>query len=464
MAKREAGVTPRISVIIPTYNNAHYIVEALQSVFAQSFSDYEVIVVDDGSTDETTAVLTPFTDRIRLFYQENAGSAAARNTGLATARGDVVLFLDADDVLLPGKLAAQMALLDKRPSLGAVHSGWQIVDSAGELVKTIEPWRDAPRLDLAAWLKWKPVKMGAMLMRREWLLRVGGLDPALRQSHDVDLMLRLALAGCRMDWLRKPTLRYRHHAGSTMRSGAMDQARYAIMALDKFFARSDVPPAIRQRERLTRYYSLTWAAWHLYRTGFVEETAPYLRRAFAFSPYDALRTAVDWQTLFHKWSTADGHVDANLALMASCFVQAIAPADDDLFAQALCWQLEVWQPYLRGGRAVEALQAYGDWPLARLVAVAQQAIVADPERVTPQMVARYWRDLGRWQKMAVKRPFAVTPLYLTLAGQLLLRRQYGRGLAALLAALRAGYAPVAWPAWGQFLRNGAAFLAAGQGR
>lgn len=461
MTENTRGNTPRISVIMPTFNSAQFITEALESVFAQSFSDYEVIVVDDGSTDETTAVLAPYADRVRYVYQENAGSAAARNTGLARARGDVVLFLDADDVLLPGKLAAQMALLDEQPSLGAVHSGWQIVDDAGRLVKTVEPWHDAPQLDLASWLKWKPVKMGAMLMRRSWLIRVGGLDPALRQSHDVDLMLRLSLAGCSMAWLRQPTLRYRHHAGSTMRQGALDQARYAIMALDNFFARSDVPAAIRQREPLTRYYSLTWVAWHLYRTGHAAETTPYLRRAFTLSPYDAMRTAVDWQALFYKWSLADGHDTESLSEMTPFFVEAIAVAtamDDARLAAVLGWWLDVWQRYLAGGRAPEAIRPYRTWSLAQLVAAAQQAIVADPERVTVAAVAAYWADLGQQHDVVAKRPFAVTPLYLTLAGQLLLRRRYARGMVALLRAVRVGFLPPAWPAWGRFLHKGGRFL------
>ncbi|MCP4359414.1 MAG: glycosyltransferase family 2 protein, partial [Chloroflexi bacterium] len=109
---------PQVSVIIPTYNSARFLPEALDSVFCQNYDAYEVIVVDDGSTDNTLDVLKPYRDRIHYICQENAGSAAARNTGLWLAKGEFILFLDADDLMLPGKLRQQAAFLSLWPSLG----------------------------------------------------------------------------------------------------------------------------------------------------------------------------------------------------------------------------------------------------------------------------------------------------------------------------------------------------------
>ncbi|MCP5094639.1 MAG: glycosyltransferase, partial [Chloroflexi bacterium] len=210
---------PSVSVIVPTYNNAHFIAETLHSLFAQTFTDVEIIVIDDGSTDDTAIVLTAFLNRIKIVLQDNAGPAAARNHGLQLAQGEFVLFLDADDLLLPNTLAEQVAILKERPFLGATHSGWQIMDETGHVIKTVEPWHDAPQLDLLTWLQWKPVRLGATLFRRAWLEQVNGFDPTLRQAEDVDLMLRLSLAGCQIKWLPRPTMQYRHHAQSTIRQG-----------------------------------------------------------------------------------------------------------------------------------------------------------------------------------------------------------------------------------------------------
>ncbi|MCA9271314.1 MAG: glycosyltransferase family 2 protein, partial [Planctomycetales bacterium] len=156
---------PTISVVIPTFNCAGYIGRALDSVFSQDYAPLEVIIVDDGSTDDTIAALEPYNDRIRLLRQANAGSAAARNAGLAQATGEFVALLDADDWFLPNKFHTQAAMLAADPSLAAVHSGWRIVDEDGSWRKDVEPWRVAPNLSLAELLKWKPVKMGAMLFR-----------------------------------------------------------------------------------------------------------------------------------------------------------------------------------------------------------------------------------------------------------------------------------------------------------
>ncbi|MFS8117396.1 MAG: glycosyltransferase family 2 protein, partial [Microcoleus sp.] len=118
---------PQVSVIIPAYNGDRYIVQAVESVFAQTYTNWEIIVVDDGSTDETHQVLQPYLDKIRYIYQENRGVAAARNRGIQEAKGEFIAFLDQDDFFLPDKLAAQIALFRQQPSLGIVNSGWRLV-------------------------------------------------------------------------------------------------------------------------------------------------------------------------------------------------------------------------------------------------------------------------------------------------------------------------------------------------
>ena len=114
-------MSPRVSVLIPTYNYGRFLSAALESVFAQTYSDYEVIVLDDGSTDDTAQIVAAY-PQVRYIYQENAGIAAARNRLLDEARGEFAAFLDADDLWLPEKLELQVAYLDEHPECSAVFT------------------------------------------------------------------------------------------------------------------------------------------------------------------------------------------------------------------------------------------------------------------------------------------------------------------------------------------------------
>ena len=147
--------TPQVSVVIPAYNCAAYVGQACDSVLSQTYTDWEIIVVDDGSKDDTRLVLDKYGDRrVRYVYQENQGVSLARNHGIQLARGEFVAFLDADDFFLPDKLASQIAVFAAQPNLGIVHSGWRLVNSIGEAIKDIKFWQNVPKLDLEMWLRW----------------------------------------------------------------------------------------------------------------------------------------------------------------------------------------------------------------------------------------------------------------------------------------------------------------------
>jgi len=122
-----------VSVVIPAYNQSQYLAAAIRSALAQTYEDIEVLVVDDGSTDDTRRVATSFDDsRVRYIYQNNAGLAAARNTGIRHARGSVLTFLDSDDLFLPEKLALLCGTLDANPRLGMVAGQAILIDELGE--------------------------------------------------------------------------------------------------------------------------------------------------------------------------------------------------------------------------------------------------------------------------------------------------------------------------------------------
>lgn len=292
---------PQVSVIIPTYNCQNYIVQAIESVLIQTNCNFEVIVIDDGSTDETRSILTPYQNQIRYIYQPNQGVAAARNHGIEQAQGDFIAFLDADDYYFPNKLVEQVARFEAQPELGIVHSGWQRVDNEGSLLKEIKPWEYVPELILENWLKWKPVLPSAMMFRRQWLEKVGGFDPRFPPAEDTDLALRLSLAGCQAGWLRKVTVCYRQHPRSAMYKG-LPQARSLSAVIDNFFAQPNLPIKIRLLEKKVRHDTLVWIAWYLYYTGHGEEMLHYLKLAWQYKYYLSVETIVNWSEVFEQFS------------------------------------------------------------------------------------------------------------------------------------------------------------------
>ena len=291
-------VVPRVSVIIATYNNAHYILEAIASIFNQTYTSYEIIVIDDGSTDNTRQVLEPYLDKLRYVYQENKGVSQARNLGLEIAQGEFISFLDADDFFLPDKLAKQVAIFDARPSLGIVHSGWRLVNKKGEKISDIELWHSSPELDLETWVIWKPVTI-SMMFRKSWIKSAGGFDTRWHHGEDIDLILRLSVNGCEAVWLPKVTYCYRqHHRNATRKS--TQQATSMMSVLDDFFSRPNLPISIRQLEGKSRYYTLSWLAWQAHRNGDLIEMGKYLRQAGKYTPLSMTETILHWVDSFNS--------------------------------------------------------------------------------------------------------------------------------------------------------------------
>jgi len=304
----ELNSEPQVSVIIPSYNCADYIVQAVESVLMQEDCTFEIVIIDDGSTDNTKEVLAPCCDReakghdrIRYVKQKNQGVAAARNHGISIAKAGLIAFLDADDYFFPGKLAAQISILLKRPDIGIVHSGWQRVDAEGNKLLDVRPWENIPELNLTNWLRWKPVLPSAMMFRREWLQYVGGFDPRFPPAEDTNLVLKLALKGCKTAWLREVTVYYRQHTESAMHKG-LPQARSLLAVTDNFFAQPNIPSQIRLIEQSVRYGTLTWIAWYLHYTGHQTETIEYLKQAWHYRPNSGMETLVSWIESFAEFS------------------------------------------------------------------------------------------------------------------------------------------------------------------
>ncbi len=202
---------PRVSAIIPTYNAPEFLMQAVESVLAQSYRDYELIVVDDGSGPETRAALEPCMDRIRYIRQENAGPSAARNSGIRESAGELIAFLDHDDLWLPGKLVAQVEFMDAHPEY---KLSYHIVEYFGGDGKLDFPRREGPQGDvLAALFRRIFLITLAVMCRRECFEKAGYFDEKLRFAQDYELWLRMALH-YHFGYLDKVLGRYRFHEGN----------------------------------------------------------------------------------------------------------------------------------------------------------------------------------------------------------------------------------------------------------
>lgn len=224
---------PTVSIVIPAYNCAWCIDRALDSVAAQSFRDYEVIVVDDGSTDNTAAVLAARPEPLRVIRQANAGMSAARNAGIAAARGEFVAFLDSDDWWRPGKLAAQVELMRADPELGFCSSATELQSPDGQ---TVGEWGcPASTAGLVAQILGgvSAVAGGAssVLVRRALLEVLTGFDARLRGAEDTDMWIRLGAAG-RYACLSEPLVVVTRNPSSVSRNREAMRAG-ALACLDK---------------------------------------------------------------------------------------------------------------------------------------------------------------------------------------------------------------------------------------
>lgn len=276
---------PLVSVIIPTYNRSAYLRQAIASVLAQTYPDFEIVVVDDGSMDDTAAVVAEFADtRIRYERQANAGRSAARNRGLALARGEYIAFLDDDDLYLPDKLAVQVAFLDAHREIGLAAGGAAVIAADGSPVGQWESGRDQRQLTLPACLYACPLLTCGVLLRRQWLQALDHwFDSNMDRAEDTDLWIRLLVAGCPMAWTPAVISAYRQHAASSQHDGERYYQSY-LRLLDKLYVHNDLPQTVLdERPALYAHYHALGAC-RAYATGQIETGQERLLLAAAAAP------------------------------------------------------------------------------------------------------------------------------------------------------------------------------------
>ncbi len=231
-------MNPAVSVIIPSYNLAPYIGETLESLFAQTYRDFEAIVINDGSTDETDQALKPYLDRIHYIKQKNSGVMAARNAGLRAARGRYIALLDGDDLFLPRFLEVLVGMLENDLTLSVAYPNAYFFGSPqfdGRLHQEAFPVAEPVTFDRV--LKRECCVFGLLVFRRSLLDEVGCYDESLQGqgAEDFDLWLRMLRHGHRFGFTTEPLAKYRWRSNSLTNTG-VGQLRCVISVYEKWMA------------------------------------------------------------------------------------------------------------------------------------------------------------------------------------------------------------------------------------
>ncbi len=228
-------MTPLVSVIIPNYNYARYVGEAVESALGQTYSNLEVIVVDDGSTDNSLEVLERYRDRVKIVEQQNSGVCVARNRGVAETKGEYIAFLDADDVWLPEKIEKQVKKFESDGDTGLVHVGVIDIDASGEKLAThLNGMEGAVASELMMFERAVILGGGSgVMIPRRVFDEVGGFDESLSTSADWDLYFRIS-SSFSVGFIGEPLLKYRLH-GANMHSNIPRMESEMLSAYRKVF-------------------------------------------------------------------------------------------------------------------------------------------------------------------------------------------------------------------------------------
>jgi glycosyltransferase involved in cell wall biosynthesis len=220
MTDTDPDNNPLVSVIIPVYNGERYLPETIESVIGQTVKDWEIVAVNDGSTDQSKAILEEFATRnpglIRVISVQNGGVSRARNTGVSEARGTYIAFLDQDDLWMPEKLQLQLEQFRSDNTLGISFTNESVIDHNGSMVRenvlTFNGKRN--RGYVFEYLVFEDfIPISSVMLKRELFTGIGGFDPRYSLAEDYDFLLK-AVRETRVDYIDAPLLLYRQHSGS----------------------------------------------------------------------------------------------------------------------------------------------------------------------------------------------------------------------------------------------------------
>lgn len=281
---------PNLSVIIPTYNRSFTVVKAIDSVLQQTYEDYEVIVVDDGSTDNTYEKLKPYLNKIHYEYKENGGISSARNRGLEIAQGNYIALLDSDDFWKPEKLQKQMECFENYPEYGLVATRC-LTNTVDNNFKTIE-LNKIRRSGKSGWL-YKDLfyknflRTSSVVIKEECFRKVGFFDETLSRCNDIDMWLRISKK-YPVGFINSPLTIYTRRP-KEIRPDNIEGRKIWLKVLDKNYDPALIPKSL-YKKRMSRVYA--HIAENSLRKGSKEEGKKAVHQSLSLSPlnYKALKT------------------------------------------------------------------------------------------------------------------------------------------------------------------------------
>lgn len=292
---------PRISVVIPTYNRQELLIEAIGSVLAQTYQDFEIIVVDDGSTDNTEEKIQPYLSRVRYIKQRNQGVAAARNAGIRHAKGEYLCFLDSDDIWLPEKLSTQIAFADKHPQYGLIATEIQGIDDSKKKVGTNKAAKYTIRngnvADDLLFGNW--IQTSTVMVPSRCLEAVGCFDEDVGQFGEDWLMWMRIAVRYPVYFLPEALILYRYHSESLSARQSEGQYRSLMLCIKKL---SSLPYFQAKPNLLCQleYNICMGRAWQDRQAGDYEQAIQKFRRAGQLKSFPLLPWAQITRTLIEK--------------------------------------------------------------------------------------------------------------------------------------------------------------------
>ncbi|MDZ7619697.1 MAG: glycosyltransferase [Patescibacteria group bacterium] len=284
-------IRPRLSVLLPVYNGQAFVSEAIDSVLSQTLEDFELLVLDDGSSDGSCAICREWAARDRrvtFLRDEHRGLVARLNGGLSMAQGEFVARMDADDVALASRFEQQVQFLGLHPECVAVGSQVALIDADGDMLTVKRLPLEHGGIDRQLMRgRGDIVCHPAAMFRKEAVLRIGGYREQFRHAEDLDLFLRLAEVG-RLSNLPTVLLKYRQHLDSICHKMQDQQQVSVLMAVREAIRRRGLPVSLERRVMLPRRASTEvcrsrWAQWALY-SGRIGTARKHLLRLVASAP------------------------------------------------------------------------------------------------------------------------------------------------------------------------------------
>lgn len=277
----------KVSVVIPTYNHARFLGEAVNSVIAQTFQDFEIIIIDDGSTDNTSEIVSAFP--VRYFHQKNRGVSAAFNRGIELSNGEYICFLAADDVLLENTLQKEVEVLDNHPEVGFCYGQAQYFDESGSIFRvrkssflhrsTIVDGKEQIR-ELLFFCR---ITQSSSMARRSCVAKVGGMHEELNFAEDRHFLVRLS-KNCSAAYIAEPLVKYRVHSNQLHRNvDHVVAEKVFLLILQEVFEDPNLAAFFQDCKRKAYCYSYRRIASYAYGKD-MKLARNYLRRAIRAYP------------------------------------------------------------------------------------------------------------------------------------------------------------------------------------